>query len=140
MSATKSGMVMGSTTDLQDTTFRAAVAWGVAFGVLNLAAPLVLWWLDWATAYGLVLPLIAAVYIGFAVADGRQRVILVEACVASAFVLWPPWESPHRPGSWWLDMRATVLRIYGNTGLGLLPTPVGGLRSARRSTSSLRSG
>lgn len=62
-----------------------AIAWGVVFGGLNLAAPLVLWWLDPATAYALVLPLIAAVYIGFAVADGRPRVVMVEASVASVF-------------------------------------------------------
>ena len=37
--------------------------------------------------YGLGLILIAAVYIGFAVADGRPAVLLVETCVAAAFVL-----------------------------------------------------
>jgi hypothetical protein len=37
--------------------------------------------------YALELPLIAAVYIGFAVADGRRKVIVVETVVAAAFVV-----------------------------------------------------
>jgi hypothetical protein len=46
-----------------------------------------LWWLDPATVYVLSLALIAAVYIGFAVADGRPRVIAVEVAVAAVFVI-----------------------------------------------------
>ena len=63
------------------------VAWGVVFGVLQAAAPLALFWLDSATVYALSLPLIAAVYIGFAVADGRRHVLAVETTVASVFVV-----------------------------------------------------
>jgi hypothetical protein len=37
--------------------------------------------------YALGLILIAAVYIGFAVADGRPPVIVVECCVAAVFVV-----------------------------------------------------
>ena len=37
--------------------------------------------------YALSLTLIAAVYIGFAVADGRPRVIAVETVVAAVFVV-----------------------------------------------------
>jgi hypothetical protein len=37
--------------------------------------------------YALELSLIAAVYIGFAVADGRPRIIAVESVVAAVFVL-----------------------------------------------------
>jgi len=48
---------------------RVPVIIGVLVGVLNAAAPL------------------AAVYIGFAVADGRGRVITVESAVAAVFVL-----------------------------------------------------
>jgi hypothetical protein len=44
-------------------------------------------WLDQATVQALLLALIAAVYIGFAVADGRPRVIAVESSVTFAFVL-----------------------------------------------------
>ena len=70
-----------------DTSTRLAIGWGVVFGALNLAAPIAFWWLDRATAYALVIVLIAAVYIGFAVADGRPKVLAVEVCVASIFVV-----------------------------------------------------
>jgi hypothetical protein len=63
------------------------VLWGVVWGVIQAAAPLGFWWLEPATVYALSLALIAAVYIGFAVADGRQSVIAVETVVAAAFVV-----------------------------------------------------
>jgi hypothetical protein len=44
---------------------------GLAFGALQAASPLAFWWLDTATVYALGLVLIASVYIGLAVADGR---------------------------------------------------------------------
>jgi hypothetical protein len=50
---------------------RPPVLWGVVFGAIQAASPLGFWWLDPATVYALLLTLIAAVYIGFAVADGR---------------------------------------------------------------------
>ena len=56
-------------------------------GLLQAASPLVVRWLDPATVYALELALIAAVYIGFAVADGRPRVIAVESSITGAFVL-----------------------------------------------------
>jgi hypothetical protein len=68
-------------------SLRTPVAWGVAFGVLQAASPLAFPWLDAVTVYALGLPLIAAVYIGFAVADGRAHVLAVETLVASAFVV-----------------------------------------------------
>ena len=61
--------------------------WGVVFGVIQAAAPLGFWWLAPATVYALSLVLIAAVYIGFAVADGRPKVIVLEVAVAGAFVV-----------------------------------------------------
>jgi hypothetical protein len=61
--------------------------WGVVFGALQAASPLAFWWLDAATVYALGLVLIASVYIGFAVADGRSVVIAVEISVASMFVI-----------------------------------------------------
>ena len=64
-------------------SLRAPVRWGVVVGVIQAASPLGLWWLDPATVYALSLALIAAVYIGFAVADGRPTVIAVEAGVAT---------------------------------------------------------
>ena len=50
-------------------------------------SPLGFPWLDPATVYALSLTLIAAVYIGFAVADGRGNVIAVESVIAAVFVV-----------------------------------------------------
>jgi hypothetical protein len=72
---------------LPERSLRAPVLWGVVFGLIQAAAPLGFWWLDPATVYALSLVLIAAVYIGFAVADGRPTVIAVETAVAAGFVL-----------------------------------------------------
>jgi hypothetical protein len=66
---------------------RTPVVWGVVWGCLQAASPLALFWLDDATVYSLGLALIAAVYIGFAVADGRSTVIAVETVVAAVFVV-----------------------------------------------------
>lgn len=66
---------------------RAALGWGVLVGVLQSASPLAFWWLDPATVYAVGLAVIAPVYIGLAVADGRWRVIAVESVVAMAFVV-----------------------------------------------------
>jgi hypothetical protein len=68
-------------------SLRAPIVWGVVWGVIQAAVPLGFWWLDPAIVYALSLALIAAVYIGFAVADGRPRVIAVEAAVAAVFVI-----------------------------------------------------
>ena len=68
-------------------SMRAGIAWGIIVGVAQAATPLALWWLDAATGYAIGLAVIAFVYIGFAVADGRVRVIVVECAVAMAFVL-----------------------------------------------------
>jgi hypothetical protein len=62
------------------------VAWGVVWGCLQAASPLAFFWLDDATVYALGLALIAAIYIGFSVADGRRKVIAVETAVAAVFV------------------------------------------------------
>ena len=82
---------IGQTTGDPSTAVRhpthAPVIWGVAFGALQAASPLAFWWLDAATVYALGLALIASVYIGFAVADGRPVVIAVESSVAAAFVI-----------------------------------------------------
>jgi hypothetical protein len=61
--------------------------WGVVVGVLQAASPLAFWWLHTATVYAFGLTGIAFVYIGFAVADGRAKVIAVEAGIASLFVI-----------------------------------------------------
>jgi hypothetical protein len=57
---------------MRDSTATSACHLGVLlFGVIQAASPLAFWWLDAATVYGLGLALIASIYIGFAVADGR---------------------------------------------------------------------
>lgn len=68
-------------------SLRAPVLWGVVVGALQAASPLAFWWLEPATVYALGLALIAAIYIGFAVADGRPSVIVVECVVAAVFVV-----------------------------------------------------
>ena len=68
-------------------SIRAAVTWGVVVGAVQAVSPLGFWWLDPVTVYALGLALIAAIYIGFAVADGRWRVIALECSVAMAFVV-----------------------------------------------------
>jgi hypothetical protein len=69
------------------TSLRTPVLWGLVWGALQAASPLAFWWLDAATVYALGLVLIAAVYIGFAVADGRRNVLAVETGVTSMFVV-----------------------------------------------------
>ena len=71
----------------RSTRLRVPLIWGVVFGLVQAAAPLGLWWLRPATVYAISLALIAAVYIGLAVADGRRKVVAVEVSVATVFVL-----------------------------------------------------
>jgi hypothetical protein len=70
-----------------ESALRAPMLWGVVVGLLQAATPLIFWWLDSATVYALGLVGIAFVYVGFAVADGRSRVIAVESSVTFAFVV-----------------------------------------------------
>ena len=65
----------------------APVSWGLVVGALSVAVPVALWWLDMATVHSVLIAGIASVYVGFAVADGRPKVIAVESSVALAFVL-----------------------------------------------------
>ena len=60
---------------------------GVVVGVLQAVSPFGFWWLPAATVYAVGLAFIAAVYVGFSVADGRPRVIVVECIVAGAFAV-----------------------------------------------------
>jgi hypothetical protein len=68
-------------------SLRTPLMWGVVLGVLQAASPFALFWLDATTVYALGLALIASIYIGFAVADGRRHVLAAETAVASAFVV-----------------------------------------------------
>src|SRR3954469_6523373 len=61
--------------------------WGVVVGAVQAATPLLFWWLDSAVVYALGLAVIGAIYVGFAVADGRVKVIAVETSVAFSFVI-----------------------------------------------------
>jgi hypothetical protein len=63
------------------------IFWGVVLGIFQAFSPLGLWWLEPRLVWSLALVLIAAVYVGFAVADGRARVLAVEVTVTSAFVI-----------------------------------------------------
>jgi hypothetical protein len=73
--------------DSQHSSPRAAKLWGVAVGLAQAATPLLFWWLNTATVYAIGTVGIAFIYIGFAVADGRPKVIAVESGVAMGFVI-----------------------------------------------------
>jgi hypothetical protein len=60
---------------------------GVVTGTLQAMSPLAFWWLEPRTVYALGIALIAAIYIGFSVADGRWHVIAIESIVAGSFVV-----------------------------------------------------
>jgi len=77
----------GAAASARGRELRTPVIWGLVWGCLQAASPLAFFWLDDATVYALGLALIAAVYIGFAVADGRSRIIAVETAMAAAFVV-----------------------------------------------------
>ncbi|MEP7380856.1 MAG: hypothetical protein ABI910_04175 [Gemmatimonadota bacterium] len=63
------------------------IVWGVLIGAIQVASPLAMRWLDPATVHALYIAFIAAVYVGFAVADGRTNVIIVETIVAAVFLV-----------------------------------------------------
>ncbi len=63
------------------------ILWGLLVGAIQAASTVALRWLEPATLHALYIAFIAAVYIGFAVADGRPRVIAVESSVAAAFLV-----------------------------------------------------
>ena len=83
----RTDLAMTPRTHHGSSTLHVPVIFGVLVGVLMVAAPLAFWWLPAATVYSLGISLIAAVYIGFAVADGRGSVITVESTVATVFVV-----------------------------------------------------
>ena len=63
------------------------IIWGLVVGAIQAASPVAVRYLAPATLHALYIAFIAAVYIGFAVADGRTKVIAVESTVAAAFVV-----------------------------------------------------
>jgi hypothetical protein len=68
-------------------SLRVPLLAGVVVGVAQAASPFAFWWLSPATVYAMGLVFIAAVYIGFSVADGRARIIVAETAVATLFVV-----------------------------------------------------
>lgn len=60
---------------------------GVTVGVVQAAAPLGFWWVSPAVVYAMSIAFIATVYVGFAVADGRRHVLIVEVAVALLFIV-----------------------------------------------------
>jgi hypothetical protein len=66
---------------------RATVGWGFVVGLANAALPVSIWWLDPSIVHAIAIAFIAAIYVGFAVADGRPHVIAVECGVAASFVV-----------------------------------------------------
>lgn len=66
---------------------RPAIFWGVVVGAVQAATPLAFWWLDGSVGFALGLALIASIYVGFAVSDGRPKVIAVETSVAFTFLV-----------------------------------------------------
>ena len=63
------------------------IMWGLFVGAIQAASPFAVRWVEPATLHALYIAFIAAVYIGFAVADGRTKVIAVESTIAAAFVV-----------------------------------------------------
>ena len=63
------------------------IFWGVAVGLIQAFSPLGFWWLAPTLVWSLALVIIASVYVGFAVADGRPRVLAVEVGVTFAFFI-----------------------------------------------------
>jgi hypothetical protein len=68
----------------ESTTTKKALSWGLAVGVAQGALAMAFWWLELSTVHALMITLIAAVYIGFAVSDGRTHVIVIECTTVVA--------------------------------------------------------
>jgi hypothetical protein len=59
----------------------------VVVGVLQSLSPFAFWWLPPATVYAMGIAVIAAIYVGLSVADGRAERIAVETTVATGFLV-----------------------------------------------------
>lgn len=77
---------MRSTSADSRTTPRA-IWWGAGVGAAQAGLAFSFWWLDPATVHSLMIALIAAVYVGLAVSDGRAHVIAVESAVVVGFFI-----------------------------------------------------
>lgn len=84
--------------DLQHAEVRAALLFGVGAGIATILLFIVLPRSYTLDIIPLLLTLIASVYLGFAVIDGRQREIIIEVTVALMFIvvaLLGMWLSPY---------------------------------------------
>jgi hypothetical protein len=79
------GLGVSTASRLRD--LRVPILAGVVVGVLQALTPFAFWWVPAATVYAMGVAVIAAVYIGFSVADGRPKVIAVETTVATVFLV-----------------------------------------------------
>jgi hypothetical protein len=86
MSATALGRPRSFTATWTE-SLRTPILWGVAVGILQAVLPVGFWWLDSALVWALTLVIIASIYVGFAVADGRPIVIAAEVGVAAGFII-----------------------------------------------------
>jgi hypothetical protein len=77
----------GSITAQWTGSLRTPILWGVGVGILQAVSPVGFWWLDPALVWALGLVIIAPIYIGLAVADGRPTVIGAEVGVATGFII-----------------------------------------------------
>ena len=68
-------------------SLRTPILWGVGIGILQAVSPIGFPWLDSELVWALGLVVIASIYVGFAVADGRPVVIAVEVGVAACFIV-----------------------------------------------------
>ena len=68
-------------------SLRTPLLWGTAVGVLQAVSPIGFWWLEADLIWAISLVIIASIYVGFAVADGRPTIIAVEVGVATGFVI-----------------------------------------------------
>ena len=128
---------VGASPPASSPSIRVPILWGIGWGVLQAASPLGFWWLEPATVYALGLPLIAAVYIGFAVADGRLMVLAVESSLVGLFVILA---AAGISGSAWFLVAGLAghgLKDMWHTAISSLRTPGGGRPSVRQSISSL---
>jgi hypothetical protein len=74
-------------TGAHTSTTPRALGWGVGIGAAQAVIAFAFWWLEPSTVHALMIVLIAAVYIGFAVSDGRTHVIAVECAVVVGFFI-----------------------------------------------------
>jgi uncharacterized membrane protein len=95
-----SQLAVPASTRLSSASNRAAIIWGIGLGIIQAATPLVFWWLDGSTVYALGLAAIAAIYVGFAVSDGRVKIIAIETAWRSPSFSSAPPRSPAPPGCW----------------------------------------